>query len=113
MSATDPYDVNYEGKFDIEYVGFSDEHYCFRLRLGGHKGLDACMFEKEVSSWLFDNIKGFYMGNCFPYKDHPKVALSSMNYDKKDSFVVLPRFEDALLFEAQFPVIGTTPSMLV
>jgi hypothetical protein len=111
MSTANPYDVNHPGKFDIGYAGLDDGFYCFRLEASDKPGFDFCMFQMEVSQWLFDNTQGrWHMGNDFPYKDHPAVRLH--NHGDADYFVLLERFSDVVQFENTFPVLGITPSML-
>ena len=111
MANVNPYDVNQPGKFDLSYAGFNDGFYCYRVVLDGQKGLDACMYEMEISQWLFDHTQGrWHMGNDFPYADHPKVKL--FNPPGKDTFVLLETLADALMFEQEFPVMGLSPAML-
>ena len=112
MTTQNPYDVNFPGKFETAFAGFEKGFYAFRLVLGNHKKLDACMFQMEVSQWLFDNAQGkWYMGNDFPYADHPKMSLYNPNHT--DYFVLFEQFVDVVAFEDQFPVNGLSPSMLV
>lgn len=112
MTADNPYDVNYPGKFDIEYVGFADEFYCFRLKFQNKPGFDACMFQMEMSQWLFESTQDkWFMGNQFPYPDHPQVTL--VNTGNHDYFVLLRSLADVAQFEHAFPVHGLTPTMLV
>ena len=109
-----PYDCNnFRGKFNIMYAGFSDEFHCFRVKLNEHKGIDACMFEMELSDWLFNETHGvWYMGNGFDAgKNFPKIDVS--NTEEKDCLVLLKKFTDVVAFEDKFEVTGLTPSMLV
>ena len=108
---TNPYDLDLSA-FEAVYVGFADDHYCFRLKLSAHKGLGVVMYQAKVSEWLFNNTHGkWYMGNTFPYKDHPTVNLHNPGHN--DYFVLLQFFPDVVAFEQEFEVSGITPSMLV
>jgi hypothetical protein len=112
MSAHNPYDVNHPGKFDVGFAGFENGFYAFRLEQGDEPGFDFCMFQMEVSQWLFDNARGqWHMGNDFPYADHPKLNL--VNPGDNDYFVLLESMVDIVEFERAFPVVGISPSMLI
>src|ERR1700748_3029194 len=107
---TNPYEV--KETYEVKYVGFADDFYCFRLALEEHGGLDACNFQMEVSQWLFDTTQGdWHMGNDFPYADHPKINLHNTN--NVDYFVLLRSLADVAMFEHAFPVTGLSPTMLI
>lgn len=111
MSTQNPYDVDLSS-FEVNYVGFDDKFYCFRLELRDQPKFDSCMFQMAVSQWLFDQTQGqWHMGNDFPYPDHPTIKLH--NTGKNDYFVLLESFPDVVMFERAFEVSGITPSMLV
>jgi hypothetical protein len=108
-----PYDRNnFPGKFKTNYIGFADGFYCLRLSMDAGEGLDALMWQMEVSEWLFNTLGGkWHMGNDFPYKDHPQINLSA--WSKNDYFVLIEKFHEVVLFEDAFVVSGITPSQLV
>ena len=112
MAQTNPYDVD-TSRIEVTYAGFAEDFYCYRLHIADEGGMESCMFQMEVSQWLFDNAAPdeWHMGNDFPYPDHPAIKLH--NYGKNDYFVLLKRFTDVMLFETQFPISGLTPTMLV
>lgn len=111
MTTANPYDANHPGKFDIGYAGLDKGFYAFRLEAGDHSGFDFCMFQMEVSQWLFDNTQGkWHMGNDFPYADHPKMKLH--NPGGNDYFVLFESMVDVVQFESTFQMVGITPSML-
>ena len=109
MAQTNPFAV--KDTYEIDYVGFAEEFYCFRLNFAGKGGLDACMFQMEVSQWAFDTTQGrWHMGNDFPYADHPKIKF--VNKGDSDYFVLFDTFADVVMFEHEFPLRGVKPSTL-
>ncbi len=107
-----PYDINFPGKFEITYTGFSNEFYCFRLGFEDQKGFDSCVFQMEVSQWLFEMTQGeWFMGNEFPYPDHPAVSI--YNPRQNDYFVLFQSLADVAMFEHKFMITGLSPTMLV
>jgi hypothetical protein len=109
--AQNPYDLDTD-HIKARYMGFEAGVYCFRIGVANGKGLESIVYEMELFNWLNDNTNGkFYMGNSFPYADHPPVSLDTGN--PNDSFVLFERFSDVIQFERDFATVGLTPSMLV
>ena len=94
----------------ITYVGYNSDFYCFRVHVGEAIGMVAHMKQAEISEWLFDNATEWFMGNQFPYPDHPQIFFEDTK--KQDVFVIFKNFTDTVLFENKFKVTGITPSML-
>ncbi len=95
----------------IKFNGFDADFFCYRLDTTHSKGLETLYLEKEITEWAFDNVDGtYYMGNEFPYKDHPKLNLYNPN--KGDIFVVFSNYEDSVAFEKMFEVVGITVGAL-
>lgn len=104
-----PYNVNTD-IVRITYSGYNSDYYCFRVHVGDSARMAAHMKQSEISEWLFDNATEWFMGNDFPYPDHPKIFFE--NSKNKDVFVIFKNFIDTVLFENNFKVTGITPSML-
>ncbi len=86
----------------IKFNGNDNEFVCYRLSGNGVMFVHDC---KEITDWLFDNANTqWYMGNDFPYDDHPKLNL--YNPHKEDTFLIFSNDADALDFEKHFPVSG-------
>lgn len=113
MASKNPYDRNnHPGKFDIVYAGKHDGHYAFRVALGGHKSMDALMFETQLSRWCHENATGnWFKGNKFEGGVVPKVPLDGTQ--NKDTFVLFDTLVDVVMFEQSFPVTGLTPTSFV
>lgn len=111
MAAQNPYRKPNPDKFEIVYEGEADGYHCFRIRMVGHKGLDALMFKGEVSDWLKHEADGQnFLGNGFgDSKLHPKVPFE--NPTQQDIFVLMDDMIDIVRFEDRFPVTGYSPSL--
>lgn len=109
---SNPYDTdNYRGKFKIVYHGLGDGYHVYRVVFTGHKGLDACMFRHELTTWLFDELDpgSWFMGNGFgDSKDHPEIGIWSRTTNKNgtDCFVLLKHTGDTVRFMEAFEVTG-------
>lgn len=117
MTSPNPYDTNnHRGKFKIVYNGHADGYHVFRVVFTGHKGLDACMFRHELTTWLFEQADhGWHMGNGFgDSKDHPDIGVWSRasNPNGTDCFVLLQSLVDVARFVEAFSVMGFAPTLV-
>jgi hypothetical protein len=115
--AKNPYDTNnVPGKFGIVFAGLDtdartgQDYFCFRINLTDHPGIDGCMFEMEVSDWLFgETTDQWFMGNGFDSDpDYPKLTLRN-RADHGDTFLAFASEIDVVLFQERFRVRGYTP----
>lgn len=102
----DPYSCGYEpGKFRIDYIGREDGWYVVRIYERHHQGLQACMMDRDLFTWLFEEIgpdRFFMMKSGIP-KDpaYPKLFLCE-DGDGHNTDILLKRFADVIAFDQHF-----------
>jgi hypothetical protein len=102
----DPYDCGYEpDKFYMIYLGREDGWYVIRVFTRHHRGLDACMMDRDLFEWLFEEVgpDRYHMLKSSKTKDagFPKLRLCE-DIDGHNTDILLNRFADVIAFDQHF-----------
>ena len=104
----DPYDVGYApGKFLTTYVGREAGYYVVRVHQRGHKGLDACMMDRDLFDWLFEEVgpAQFHMMKSGAQHDAECPCLMLCEgRDGHDTDILFRRFAHVIAFDQRFGV---------
>jgi hypothetical protein len=102
----DPYACGYApDKFYTVYLGREDGWYVIRVFARGHPGLQACMMDRDLFNWLFDEVgpAGYHMLKSSKTKDAdiPKLRLCE-DIDGHNTDILIKRFADVIAFDQHF-----------
>ena len=102
----DLYDVGFApGKFRMTYLGREEGYYVIRVYERHHAGLHACMMDRDLFNWLFEEVgpnRFFMIKSGVPAdKDYPKLMLCE-NGDGHNTDILLTRFADVIAFDQHF-----------
>jgi len=105
----DPYDCGFKpGKFITEYVGLEQGYYVLKLLLEGHRGLDNCMYQRDIFNWLFENVEedgdAYLMCASGLVESYPDLSLCPQDGD--NTYVLLRKFNDLIDFDEKFRING-------
>jgi len=110
----DPFNCGFRpGKFVTDYMGDEQGFYVLKLKLEGHRGLDACMYQRDIFNWLFENVEedgdAYLMRAGGTDPDYPNLTLCVQ--DGQNSYVLLRNFADLIAFDEKFRVEGLVAFM--
>lgn len=105
----DPYAVGFEpDKFRMAFLGREDGWYVIKVYERHHDGLHACMLDRDLFDWLFEEVgpaRYLMQRTGVPIdKEFPRLRLAEG--DGFNTIILLKRFADVVAFDQHFTITG-------